>query len=60
LFKNTKIKENLNLQFRAEAFNLFNRVNLFNPVGDLGSPRFGQSVASFAPRQVQFGLKVIF
>jgi outer membrane receptor protein involved in Fe transport len=60
LFKNTKIRENLNIQFRAEAFNLFNRVNLFNPVGDLGSPQFGKSVAAFAPREVQLGLKVVF
>jgi outer membrane receptor protein involved in Fe transport len=60
LFKNTKIRENLNIQFRAEAFNLFNRVNLFNPVGDLGSPQFGKSVAAFAPREIQLGLKVVF
>ena len=60
LFKNTRIRENLNIQFRAEAFNLFNRVNLYNPVGDLGSPQFGRSVAAFAPRQVQLGLKVVF
>jgi hypothetical protein len=60
LFKNTKIYENLNLQFRAEAFNVFNRVNLFNPVGDLGSPEFGKSVAAFAPREIQLSLKVVF
>jgi outer membrane receptor protein involved in Fe transport len=60
LFKNTKIRENLNIQFRTEAFNLFNRVNLFNPVGDLGSPLFGKSAAAFAPRQIQLGLKVVF
>lgn len=60
LFKNTKIRENLNIQFRAEAFNLFNRVNLFNPVGDLGSPQFGKSTAAFAPRELQLGLKVVF
>jgi len=60
LFKNTKVRENLNIQFRAEAFNLFNRVNLFNPIGDLGSPLFGKSVSAFAPRQIQLGLKVVF
>jgi hypothetical protein len=60
LFKNTKIYENLNLQFRAEAFNVFNRVNLFNPVGDLGSPQFGKSPAAFAPREIQLSLKVVF
>jgi hypothetical protein len=60
LFKNTKIREKLNIQFRAEAFNLFNRVNLYNPVGDLGSPQFGKSVAAFPSRQMQLGLKVVF
>ena len=60
MFKNTRIRENLNLQFRVEAFNLFNRVNLYNPIGDLGSPQFGQSTAAFAPRQIQLGLKVVF
>ncbi len=60
LFKNTVIREGLNLQFRAEAFNLFNRVNLYNPIGDLGSPLFGKSVAAFPSRQLQLGLKLVF
>jgi hypothetical protein len=60
LFKNTVIREGLNLQFRAEAFNLFNRVNLYNPIGDLGSPLFGKSVAAFPARELQLGLKLVF
>jgi len=60
VFKNTKIAEALNVQFRAEAFNLFNRVNLYNPVGNMGSPQFGQSVSAFASRQIQLGLKLLF
>jgi hypothetical protein len=60
LFKNTKVNERLNVQFRAEAFNLFNRTNLFNPNDDLGGPFFGQSTAAFASRQIQFGLKLLF
>lgn len=60
LFKNTKVNERLNIQFRAEAFNLFNRVNLYNPIGNLGSPQFGQSISAFAPRQIQLGLKLLF
>ena len=60
LFKNTKITERLNVQFRAEGFNLFNRTNLYNPTGDLGSVYFGQSKAAFASRQIQFGLKFLF
>ena len=60
LFKNTKVSERLNIQFRAEAFNLFNRVNLYNPIGNMGSPQFGQSVTAFAPREIQLGLKLLF
>jgi hypothetical protein len=60
LFKNTKIHERVNVQFRAEAFNLFNRTNLYNPAGDMGSPFFGKSTRAFAARQFQFGLKFLF
>ena len=60
LFKNTKVGERLNIQFRAEAFNLFNRVNLYNPIGNMGSPQFGKSVAAFPSRQIQLGMKLIF
>lgn len=60
LSKDTKVGERLTLQFRADAFNLFNRVNLFNPDGNLGSPTFGRSTAAFAPRVIQLGLKMLF
>jgi outer membrane receptor protein involved in Fe transport len=60
LLKTFPIHERLSLQFHADAFNLFNRVNLYNPVGDLGSPQFGQSVAAFNPRLLQLGLKFVF
>jgi Carboxypeptidase regulatory-like domain/TonB dependent receptor len=59
-FKNTKVGERLNVQFRAEAFNLFNRVNLYNPIGNMGSPQFGQSVSAFSSREFQLGLKFLF
>ncbi len=60
LSKDTKVREHLTIQFRADAFNLFNRVNLFNPDGNLGSPTFGRSTAAFAPRVIQLGLKILF
>jgi len=60
LFKNTKVTERVNIQFRAEAFNIFNHTNLYNPNGSLGTPFFGQSTQSFASRQIQFGLKFLF
>ncbi|MCI0424149.1 MAG: hypothetical protein L0312_33890, partial [Acidobacteria bacterium] len=63
LFKNFRILEGLNVQFRAEAFNLLNRVQ-FNPpdqnFANLGRG-FGQITSQAnAPRQVQFGLKILF
>ena len=61
LFKNIPIKEDVKLQFRAEAFNLFNCVNLFLPNNVLNNPTFfGKSTAAFDPRQLQFALKLIF
>jgi hypothetical protein len=48
------------LQFRAEAFNLFNSVNLDRPNGNLASGTFGMSTRSFAGREIQFALKLIF
>jgi len=60
LFKDFKVSEAVNLEFRAEAFNLFNRVNLYNPIGDLGSPQFGESTSAFASREFQLGLKIAF
>jgi hypothetical protein len=50
----------LTVQFEADAFNLFNRVNLYNPIGDMGSPQFGRSTTAFPARQIQLGLKVLF
>jgi hypothetical protein len=48
------------LQFRAEAFNLFNRVNLDLPDAFLGSPTFGRILSAQSPRRIQFGVKALF
>ncbi|MCI0391427.1 MAG: TonB-dependent receptor [Acidobacteria bacterium] len=53
-------KEGANLLFRAEFFNLFNRVNLDRAVGDISSPDFGRSTRAFGARNVQFALKLEF
>ena len=62
LFKNFQmpVSEESTLQFRAEFFNLFNRVNLFLPQVDLDSSLFGMSTTAFDPREIQFALKFIF
>jgi len=61
----------MNLQFRAEVYNVFNRIQFVNPdaSGDtLSNPgTFGQSVATItqpdgttSARQIQLALKMIF
>jgi len=60
LVKTTAVSERIKVEFRADAFNLFNRVNLYNPIDDLSLPQFGESTAAFAPRVLQFGLKIMF
>ena len=60
LVKNTALSERVNLQFRAEAFNLFNHPNLNLPDNFLGSPTFGRITSARDPRHIQFGLKLLF
>jgi hypothetical protein len=61
LFKNTKLSERFGLQFRAEFFNIFNRVQ-FNPPGNtLGSATFGQISNQYnSPRLIQFSMRLIY
>ena len=60
--KNTRIpwfvKEGANLQLRAEIFNLFNRVNLVNPVSDLSNSLFGRSTGQNLPRTLTMGVRI--
>lgn len=66
LVKNTRIIEGVNLQFRADLFNLFNIVNPGNPSTSITSSTFGQQtsaptgISSGAPFNVQFAGKIIF
>ncbi len=65
VFKNTRLpvgtREGVNLQFRAEAFNLFNHTNFGQPNGTIASPAFGLIQSTTVPgRQIQLGLKLIF
>ena len=61
-FKNFRlpINEESKLQFRAEFFNLFNRVNLWLPRPGLNSAAFGQSTRAFDAREIQFAVKILF
>ncbi len=60
LLKNTSLTERVNLQFRAEVFNLFNHPNFNLPDNFLGSPTFGRISSARDPRHIQFGLKLLF
>ncbi len=60
LFKNFTIKERHRIQFRAEFFNAFNNVNLYDPDTNFDSPNFGRIYGSNPARQIQFGLKYSF
>jgi hypothetical protein len=69
LLKETKIRESMNLQFRAEFFNIFNRANFGLPVatvfssatGPVENSQFGKITSIVGtPRQVQLALKLIF
>jgi len=61
VFKDTRLKERLTLQFRMEMSNPLNRVVFGAPVSDLSAGNFGRitSVAN-SPRNIQFGLKMLF
>jgi len=53
-------RENLGIQFRSEFFNLFNRTNFRPPEPNFSSASFGTIRSTFAPRQIQFALKVVY
>jgi hypothetical protein len=69
-----RILEDLSLQFRADAFNLFNTPNFANPIGIRTSSNFGRSTQVLnaalgglnsqfqvgGPRSIQLALKLIF
>ena len=42
----------------VDAFNVANHVNYNNPIGDLSSPFFGQSISAQAPRRLQFSARI--
>jgi len=60
LFKQFQLRESTSLQFRAEMFNILNRVNFGVPNDDLNSPTFGQVQSALPPRQIQLALKLLF
>jgi hypothetical protein len=63
LLKNLRLTESKSLQFRIEAFNVFNHAQFFGPQsvdGNISSATFGQVVSAMVPRLVQVGAKFTF
>lgn len=71
IYRNFKIYERLNLQFRAEMFNIFNHPNFAGPSASLGNPALLGKITSTSgglygagpiadPRIIQFALKFVF
>ena len=61
IFKNFRIRDRAQLQFRGEAFNLANHPVFGAPNTTVGSLTFGQVTSQAnGPRQLQFALKLRF
>jgi hypothetical protein len=63
LLKDTKLSESRSIQFRAEAFNIFNHAQFGNPSGNInnaGAGGFGYVTSAQNPRIMQVALKVQF
>jgi hypothetical protein len=58
--KDTAIKEGMNLEFRAEAFNAFNHAQFGQPDGNVNSGTFGIISTANSPRIMQLSLKLLF
>lgn len=68
LFKNFRVTEKMRTEFRAEAFNALNHVNLRDPnssfspnrQGISSNPNFGRITSASPARRLQFGLRITF
>ena len=53
-------RDNTRLEFRLEAFNLFNRSNFSTPNANRSNSNYGTITSTSAARQIQVGVKVHF
>lgn len=60
LFKNFTLPEKAKMQFRAEAFNVFNHTNFTNIATTLGNHNYGQVTAAGNARVLQLALRLDF
>lgn len=59
-YKQFRFGEKYSAQFRAEAFNFTNAVNLGTPNTTVGNPNFGTVTTAALARVMQIGIKFIF
>ena len=68
LAKHLPLTENMQLEFRSEFFNIFNRAQYGLPLADLSANTFGEIVGAVntgpvgtgTPREIQFALRLEF
>ena len=60
LRRNFGLTERFKLRFQADIFNAFNRTNLRDLENNRSAGAFGQISTAGPPRNIQFGLKLIF
>jgi hypothetical protein len=58
--KNFRITERISAQFRSEFFNILNHTNFGLPDTTFTNASFGTIRTVYPPRQIQFGLKLLF
>lgn len=61
--KTLPLKESKSLEFRTEAFNVFNHAQFYGPAsvnGDINSAKFGEMVGAASPRLVQLAARFVF
>ena len=63
IFRNLRIGERVNAQFRAEFYDMFNTpaLSLGNTSSvTVNAPQFGKVFIGTSPRNIQFGLRIVF
>jgi hypothetical protein len=60
LFKNIKVTEKVNVEFRSEWFHATNNPHFNNPDVNLGDSNFGRVTGASGNRNIDFALRVMF
>jgi hypothetical protein len=58
--KQIRVAASAKVEFRVEAFNLFNRVNFTPPASNRSLSTFGTITNTYPSRQIQLGFKLLW